>query len=449
MNKMLKRTLCVVTLICLFCGMTVSAAWEFAGYDTTNPGQYAKLYNEVIAGNYTSKYKVEPVAPEDVEWKFEGFEMAYPHVGYERLYLEGNAQNAITRTTNLYPQWDVRFRDYMWEVCGDHQIWERQQTKINNKYWAWDFGNEALNVPDSAVFVPTNRYAEVVDEWKNCGIMNLDMNGNYVFDVTGKVYDEDLFTAYSRFAMPDAFEVKVDPITGEPTKNIVDGNFFSIENLSQINRDTGKHVVTDEMIAEELDIMATKFTTGPSFHGEPATKDVAKMYVDNIDAAWEWDDDVVIEKHDAVIDWTTPIYEMAEPYCYYQFLIVNGLVLDGRNDTPEVKRYTDGKAYPDVEWRYHAVKVGDKFLGRPYEIVEVKYIRDNDGKMVMAYENGEPVYRFPTGKYANAHYVVTDTEIQLWAKSEYADELIARVSRVDGPFLDLSNGYTNGAIEVE
>ena len=32
-----------------------SADWKFAGYDTTNPPAYGKIYNEVIGGNYTSR----------------------------------------------------------------------------------------------------------------------------------------------------------------------------------------------------------------------------------------------------------------------------------------------------------------------------------------------------------------------------------------------------------
>ncbi len=68
-----------------------SAEWQFAGYDTTNPTAYGKIYNEIIAGKYTSKQKVDTVKEEDVSWKFEGYELSYPHIGYERLYLEGNA----------------------------------------------------------------------------------------------------------------------------------------------------------------------------------------------------------------------------------------------------------------------------------------------------------------------------------------------------------------------
>lgn len=43
------------------------------------------------------------------------------------------------------------------------------------------------------------------------------------------------------------------------------------------------------------------------------------------------------------------MYEMDEPYCYYQYLIVNGVAMDGHNDTPRIFRYTGGKATPEVQ----------------------------------------------------------------------------------------------------
>ena len=158
----------------LMTSLTAAASWEFAGYDTSMPDSYGKIYNEVLGGKYTSKTKLEPVAAEDVQWKFEGYELAFPHAGYERLYLEGNAQKSITRTVSSFPQWETRFRDFMWEVAGEHRIYQRQQTKINNKYWAWDFGKDAAD--ESMVFVPTTRNAETTVEFRQYGIGNLDNN---------------------------------------------------------------------------------------------------------------------------------------------------------------------------------------------------------------------------------------------------------------------------------
>lgn len=451
MKKTFKRIVALLAVLCLFAGMSVSAAWEFAGYDTTVPGDYQKLYNEKLNGSYTSKHKSEPVAAEDVEWKFEGYEAAYPHTGYERLYLEGNRQNAITRLTDLYPQWDVRFRDYMWEVCGDHEIWERQQTKINNKTWAWDFGNPALGIPDSDVFVPTGRYAKTTDEWKIKGIANYDLDGNFVFDQNGEVYNEYLYTIYEGFEMPDYLELKENE-DGTFFKNalghyeLADNSPLHITKLSEINGEDGSYVMSDEDIAEILDLTYTKYTTGPTYYGENATKDVADMYVANKDAGWYWDDDVEVVLNNGVIRWTKEFHENAEPYCYYQYLIVNGLVFDGRGDTPEIKRYTNGKANPKVEWKYESAE--DEW---PYEVYQVKYVEDNfTGKMVVGLDDsGDVVVRYPTGEYANSHFVVTDTEIQVWITDNYGSRMIWAESRVNADFGDEYEGYTNGANLIE
>lgn len=461
----MKKTLKILVSAAVTASMLTSAAFaafEFAGYDTSNPGNYTKVYNEVIDGKYTSKQVTEPVNPLDVEWKFEGYELAYPHTGYERLYLEGNAQNNITRLAPVYPQWETRFQDFMWELSGDHRIWQRQQTKINNTYWAWDFGNDYLNVPDSNVFVPTGRTAKVDVTWDAAGVMNLDKEGKFVFDQEGRIFNEVLYSAYTRFDMPKYFEVK--PVVDEfgaivrdeegkalLTKEIVDGSFFHASNLSQINPVDGQFVVSDADIAWALDIPYLKVLTGPTYHGEPATKVAAVEYFKSgCNNAWVWDNDTVqIERYDALglrilptISWTTPKYEMAAPYCYYQYLVVDGLVLDGRNDTPRVFRYTGGKADPKVEWRYCFMEAA-----APYQVVEVMYVENNEGVMIMALDdNGEPYVRIPTGEFADSYVVVTDTAVQVWVTDGTHKAMIGEYSRVNGPFGGAYYGYTSGAV---
>lgn len=169
MKGLFKKTAAGVISVALLASMGTAALAHsemdnmvFAGYDTTDPENPNRIYNEVINGRYTNKQVLVPVTP---EWRIEGYETAYPHAGYSRMYLDGKAQD-ITHFNNLFPQWETRNKDYMWEiVCdenGNHMIWQRQQTKINNKTWQWDFGNDALGVPDSLVMQRTNRAAYVV-----------------------------------------------------------------------------------------------------------------------------------------------------------------------------------------------------------------------------------------------------------------------------------------------
>lgn len=440
--RVMKRTIAMVCAVAAVGMATVHADWEFSGYDTTEPPEYGKIYNEVINGKYTSKQKVDPLDPNLVEWKFEGYELQYPHAGYERLYLEGNAQKNITRTTSAFPQWETRFKDFMWEVYGDHRIFQRQQTKINNSYWAWDFGKDAYE--DGFVFVPTTRFAAVTDSFENYGIANLDNNGYYVYDVNGNVYNDEKYALYSDFdAMPAPFNVQLDE-EGNLTKEIKEGDFFHSDNLSRLTANN-QYAVTDEMIAEQIDIAQSKFVTGPSYYGESGTKDVAHMYYENRESGWDWDYDTVRLTKSASIDWTKPMYEMSEPYNYYQYLIVNGLVMDGRNDTPRIWRYTGGKATPDVEWRYQFVEAD-----YPFNVVEFKYIRGNDGKMIPAYdETGTPVYRYPSGQFGNSYIKVTDTEIQMWVRDAKGDYMTGSIRRTDSDFGNGYAGYINAGGFIE
>jgi len=430
----------VICSVIAFGSLSVSAEWIDAGYDTTNPPNYYKIQNEVLYGKLTSNQK-EVLLPEDkVEWKTEGFELSYPHAGYERLYLEGNRQ-VITRYNGVYPQWETRYRDFMWELCGNHRIWERQQTKIPNLGWRWDFGNEALGVSDFEVFVPTGRFADVKDSFTPFGIGSYDLEGNYIAD------KPEIKALYSYLVTTDYKLLDKDVVA-------IPGSFFSVANLSARDNN-GEFAVTDEMIAAQLGtLIVAKNVTGPTYYGEPATKNVAEVFIDKFDEGvaetWYWDDDIV-KYATPVISWTAPQYEMAEPYYYYQYLTINGLTFDGRNDTPRVFRYLGhpeftpnipvSKATPKVEWRY-AFSEADK----PYNVIEVKYL---DGKMAYDENTGLPHYR-KTGEFGNMYVKVTDNEIQWWVKDERGgDEKVGSISRTDANYGGFATGFTSGTTFVD
>ena len=415
---------------------SVSAAWEFAGYDTTTPPFYSKIYNEKINGSYTSKTKSEPVLEKDVAWKSEGFELAYPHAGYERLYLEGNAQS-ITRYDGQLPQWETRFKDFLWEVAGEHRIYQRQQTKIPNIGWRWDYGNEAFGISDSQLFVPTTRTAETTSKYLPYGVASFDMEGKLISDEQKALYESsyvDLGAYLYDYGYGEGvfnygpYTVTLDE-EGNPTKEIADWTFFSDEVLSELDAN-GQYVVSDAELAAKVALIGSKFVTGPSFYGENPTKDVAAMYIDLIKneydpEAWYWDSDSVVHLL-ADISWTAPQFEMEEPYNYYQYLVVNGLVFDGRNDLPRVYRFTGGKANPKVEWKYQWSE-----KDYPYNVIEFKYV---DGKQAFDLA-GNPIYRVPTGEYGNIYFKTTATEIQLWVKdARGGNTMIDSFSKVDGYF---------------
>lgn len=430
----------VICAIIAFGSISASAEWIDAGYDTTTPPNYYKIQNEVLYGKLTSNQKAVPVKDEDVKWKQEGYELSYPHIGYDRLYLEGNRQ-VITRYNGLYPQWETRYRDFMWELCGEHTIWERQQTKIPGLGWRWDFGNDALNVSDFEVFVPTNRTAKVTDSWTAFGIGSYDLYGNYIAD------RPEIASLYSYLGSNDYTVLDKENVQAPDS-------FFSASNLSARD-ENGEFAITDEMIANKLGtLILAKNVTGPTYYGEPATKNVAYKYMEKfhegVADAWYWDNDIVTYGV-AKISWTAPQYEMQEPYYYYQYLTINGLTFDGRNDTPRIFRYLGhpeftpyhpiSKATPKVEWRYVFSEAQ-----KPYNVIEVKYL---DGKMAYDEYTGMPVYR-TTDEYGNAYIKVTSNEIQLWVKDERGgDVMVDAISRTDANYGGYATGYTNGSAFIE
>lgn len=448
--KMQKRLIAgVVCLLTVFSFISASAEWIDAGYDTTTPPNYYKLQNEVLYGKLTSNSKSVPVKAEDVMWKHEGFELNYPHAGYERLYLEGNSQ-VITRYDGLYPQWETRYRDFMWELCGDHTIWQRQQTKIPNIGWRWDFGNAELNVSDFEVFVPTNRKADVKDSFTPFGIGSYDLYGNRIVDFPqiASLYSYLGDNAYT-ILDKDINDVDGDGVIKEPVNK-----FFSVENLSARN-ELGEFKVTDDMIAQQLGtLILAKNVTGPTYYGEPATKNVALTYLDKcaegVAEAWYWDADIV-KYGTPTVEWTAPYFEMAEPYYYYQYLTINGLTFDGRNDTPRIFRYLGhpefaanmpiSKATPNVEWKYVFSEAE-----APYNVIEVKYV---NGIMACDEETGLPIYR-TTGEFGNGYFKVTPNEIQFWVKdSRGGDVKVWGESRVDADYGGYAGGFVNGTYYVD
>ncbi len=412
----------VMVAVLMLSTLSVSAEWLWAGYDTTNLYDIGKIYNEVIGGNYTGNVKVEALPLDEIEWKTEGFEYAYPHAGYDRLYLEGNAQQ-ITRYNNLFPQWETRFADYFWEIYGNnagvHKIYQRQQTNIPGYGWRWDFSDD--EAVDKSLCVRTNRVADVKESFKIIGVGPFNLKGEVICD-------EEILAMYDRFGVNNnIFDIIPD------TKDIVDGSFFSEENLSQKDG-YGKYVVTDEDIAAMAGSIVSKVLTGPSYVGAGVeVKDVAAEYLKNGDV-WDWDWDTV-KYGGAQVSWTAPMYEMREPYKMYQYLIINGLVFDGRADLPRIYRYTGGVATPKVEWKYAFAE-----LAAPHSVIEFKYV---DGKLAIDEVTGEPIYRVPTGEYAKVYAKSTAKDVEIWLKDANADVKIASIPRTSTT--GYYNGYVGGA----
>ena len=435
MKRLFKKLVACTAIITMVATMGITALAQsemdnmvFAGFDTTDPYNPNKIYNEVINGKYTNKQVLVPVTP---TWSAEGYESVYPYAGYSRMYLDGKKQD-ITCYNNLFPQWETRRRDYMWEIKAPYVIWERQQTKVNNKTWKWDFGNEAFNIPDSVVKTRTNRTAYVVDiSMKEYGFGRYAKDGNRLDDNQQRMYSD--------------FNVKA--VTDW---NNVRDNELTVEKLSKRNPETNQYIMSDDDIAKLIPVVYTKYITAKfnkTGNAGLTTKNVAEEYLLHMNDGWQWDSDSFEIRYDAEISWSKPCYEMAEPYNYYQYLIVNGIVMDGEDGKDKILRYTGGKASPKVEWRFaffqNPKDSSGNIIENVYEAVERKYV---DGVAAVD-ANNQPIYRIPTGEYGNTYFKLNGKMIEYWVVDAQGHRtLLSKVENWTGNLGGLIDAYISGSL---
>lgn len=360
----------------------------FAGYDTTDWRNPNKIYNEIIDGKYTNKQVLVPVTP---EWRITGFETVYPYAGYSTMYLEGTKM-PITAYNSLFPQWETRRRDYMWEMKEPYIIWERQQTKVNNKNWQWDFGNADFGIPDSTVLTKTVREAYVVNtEYKNYGFGKYNNNG--------KLLTINELGMYTKFGVDAASK----------WESLV-ANELTVENLSKQD-ENGRYVVTDTEIAALIPVVTSKYVTAKfnaTGNDGLATKNIAAEYLIHANDGWAWDYHNTFSTGTATVTWTEPSYELTEPYRQYQYLVVNGITLDGKNGKDCIFRYTGGLATPEVTWKFvffqHPLDENGKEIENIFEVVEQKYV---DGIAC-------DVYRVHTDVFGKTFFKVNGSTIEYW-----------------------------------
>ena len=450
------------------------ADMEFVGYRVVgdeNPAEVNafKVYNESRNGVFTSKQVYVPVAEEDLTWKKGGNEAVYPYAGYDCLYIEGNKQPNITRYNGLTPQWATKKQDYAWEIAYPHTIWERQMTKVNNEQWTWDFGNEKFGISDFALCTPTVRNAVVEYNWNTYGIAKYNNAGEVITDA-------ETLNIYKRFGATEEFaNVYEEAITAwdYTVENILTPEILSARD------DLNRYIVTDELIQSVVPVVRNKYVTGKYSASNDRglkTRDVIAEYKENGEA-WTWDNDSLKVEYIADIDWTAPEFLPFEPYSEYQYLIVNGIVLDGSLDANGVKkdlvyRFTGSVASPKVEWKFFCYELADNYFGdlseHTYEIVERKYIdgvKALDVKYASLFDAAveynyidletagnvvaDYVYRTLTDEYGKGYFVPVEGGFEYWiAKADGSNAIlwktisnIAGVEGADWSFAGASNLY--------
>ena len=449
MNKFFKKAVSFVLAIAVIssigCVAFANAEMEhmvFVGYDTTNPYSPNRIYNEVIDGVQTGKQILEPVAP---TWQVEGYEAVYPYAGYSRMYLDGKAQK-ITGYNNLFPQWEERRQDYMWQLKAPYYIYERQQTKVNNENWTWDFGNKAFGIPDAALLTKTSKKAVVLDQ-------GYKYYGFGAYSASGKPLTYDEIYMYQNFLVPNGIGgTKTLYNAAIDQWNWIVANELTVEKLSERESVFGTYVVSDADIAAMIPVVSSKYITAKFNNVNDdglATKVVADEYLlHSKDYGWEWDtNDSFAITADANIEWTEPKFEEKAPHKMYQYLIINHIVMDGTNGKAKILRYTDGEAMPKVEWRFvfyqHLLDANGKEIPDRYEAVEQKYI---DGVAVLD-NDGNYIYRVPTlGFNENAYFVMDGDSIEVWKVDiEGVNSRLAKVDNWIGSLGGFIDAYANGS----
>ena len=409
---------------------------EFVGYHVKEAnGSFVeayKVYNEVSSGEKTGKQVFAPVADKDIDWKKGGYEAVYPYAGYDYLYLEGNKIKDVTRYNGLTPQWETRRQDYAWELAFPHTIWERQQTKVNNETWTWDFGNEKFGIADSAVYNRTVRRAVVDYKWEKYGFAIYNNEGNNLSEEELEMYADTRLNSVEKVLEDGEWVTYYNDVDGIAAywEALLEDE-LSVAALSAKDDFTNLYYVTDEDIKDMIPVVYSKFVTGKFSNKNDKglkTRDVVEEYLD-VDYEGQqydekWDDDSLKVRFDAEISWTEPAYEMEEPYREYQYLVVNGITLDGRKDANGVERatvlrYTGGLGRPEVEWKFYFYQKlddaeGDRLTRHVYEVVERKYV---DGKKAVD-ENGEYILRIPAGIYGKGFYKAVEGGYEYWIAME-------------------------------
>lgn len=458
--------------------VSVSAnEWIFSGYSTDSyniqTGVYNKIWYEVDDnGIPTGKEKLEGVA-ENVEWRYDFYEALYPHNMVERLYLDG-IKTSVTRDSGGLADLETKFIPDMWEVQYPYRIYERLSTYRPNQYGVWTWmrnelpANEThrgLTDADYLKYLGKNEPVTQTYEYFGFGpyrIINKDTitSGEYRPGSSQALYNDYYWYAGAQDLngnyIVDARMLLDDLEIDYDKDGTFEGSWLNdtqrmCELLSERNMQTGQYIVSNEEIAKHIPIFKSEYLRGNDYgNGGMQKIDTATYYTKTKDESM-FNPHFIMDcsaDRPAQISWTEEYYEQAFPYHEYQYLIIDGVVCDGRwigvdangNDVklPTIYRYTGGDASPDVEWVYAFIEEA-----YPHEVYFEKIL---DGVPTGVYKSFEQ----RGGRYGTVIYADTIGELDYKLKSEfgiadYNSDDIFYDGYVYGINIDVQDQITNAA----
>ena len=364
-KKVLAGVLCVATVAASTTAFAGNS-WKFKGYSTedwnVSNGVYNKMWYEVDArGIPTGREKYEGVASK-VEWKHEFYERDYPHAEVNRLYLDEQATEVLG-DSGAFADWEMKYEPEMWEVQYPYRIYERLKTNIPGIGWyANTLEHRGVTEADLLKYLGKNEPVTQTYEYFGFGpyrIINkdvieqdnyrpgkeqalynghywyegaTDLDGNYIVD-SSKLLDD--FGIDSSLPFYEAYCADCETTTPHIATDVVNDN----ECLSCWNAWNG-YDVSNAKIANNIHVFKSEYLVGKDYvKGGNQKIDTATYYTKTLNAGMFNPHFIIDTNRDNVasIAWTNEMYEHDYvishnmlPNKQYQYLIVDGVILDGR-----------------------------------------------------------------------------------------------------------------------
>ncbi len=351
MERKTKKTLAVIAAaVMCTASVSVSAAeWRLSGYETSNEGlgpfyqQSALIYQEFDGNGFATGRTVSGWEAQEeglkgygkVEFKNPWVDITYPNKEYAQMYVDNDYSGRVFFTGRQGKD-VVEYRDslFMWELSAPHKAYTRTQARFASGWYTdesypvnysgtnalvkatrpyYGFGDYKVTGKNSVSLVPAalKSYRDAQYASVSGGLTIDDINPHYnviAYDVTGL-----------DIKIPRLFDLRLEG----PTYNF-DGTVAKPFGLVKVASDSADWELPNYAVANLLTTMN-----------------------DTLSGALNYAD----------ITWTAGGFEVAPPHRTYQFMTVDGIVMDGSAIPgtyptlykPYIYRYV-GNANPEITW---------------------------------------------------------------------------------------------------
>ena len=295
----------------------------------------------------------------------------------------------------------------------------------------------------------------------------------------GKVLSDEEVSMYADWGLSDVITNWTAFVEAAKAKDSDGDGVLSydekVTSLLSQRDDHGRYVITDADISAMIGVVENQYITAKfskNSNDGLATRNIAEEYLKHRNDGWNWNYGTLrVKAEGPAISWTDPAvtFENTDPYLQYQYLVVNGVAMDGhyigldKNGNKlyadKIIRYTGGKATPNITWKFaffrKAIDKDGTEIPNVYEVVEQKFVNgqpgydgfvtDKNGNVV-----GNPIYRIPTGRYGNTYFKLNGNKIELWVTDEYGNKgILETFENKTGNLGGLIDAYTTGMIHVD